>query len=174
MSAAALGPDLRSARAAARLTADGELVQANGRFVAVSVEVRAVDPALTRPLRQEVLRPHESLEELATHEPPGVHAVGAFDGDELRRRRASSARTASRRVARARHGDRSPSTAAAAPARRSSTRSSSTPARRAPRASGATRARRRCGLYERAGFDGESGEFEIPGIGPHFVMARRV
>jgi predicted GNAT family N-acyltransferase len=29
-------------------------------------------------------------------------------------------------------------------------------------------------LYERAGFERESGEFEIPGIGPHFVMARRV
>ena len=29
----ALGPDLRPARAAARLTADGELVQANGRFM---------------------------------------------------------------------------------------------------------------------------------------------
>jgi hypothetical protein len=30
------------------------------------------------------------------------------------------------------------------------------------------------GLYERAGFAIESGEFEIEGIGPHFVMARRV
>jgi ribosomal protein S18 acetylase RimI-like enzyme len=30
------------------------------------------------------------------------------------------------------------------------------------------------GLYERAGFERESDEFEIPGIGPHFVMARRV
>jgi ribosomal protein S18 acetylase RimI-like enzyme len=29
-------------------------------------------------------------------------------------------------------------------------------------------------LYERAGFERESGEFEIPGIGPHFVMARRL
>jgi ribosomal protein S18 acetylase RimI-like enzyme len=30
------------------------------------------------------------------------------------------------------------------------------------------------GLYERAGFEPESEEFEIPGIGPHFVMALRV
>ena len=29
-------------------------------------------------------------------------------------------------------------------------------------------------LYARAGFQRESEEFEIPGIGPHFVMARRV
>ena len=30
------------------------------------------------------------------------------------------------------------------------------------------------GLYARAGFEPESEEFDIPGIGPHFVMARRV
>ena len=29
-------------------------------------------------------------------------------------------------------------------------------------------------LYARAGFQPESEEFEISGIGPHFVMARRV
>jgi GNAT superfamily N-acetyltransferase len=29
-------------------------------------------------------------------------------------------------------------------------------------------------LYARAGFEPESEEFEIPGIGPHFVMGRRV
>jgi ribosomal protein S18 acetylase RimI-like enzyme len=29
-------------------------------------------------------------------------------------------------------------------------------------------------LYARAGFEVESEEFEIPGIGPHVVMARRV
>jgi GNAT superfamily N-acetyltransferase len=29
-------------------------------------------------------------------------------------------------------------------------------------------------LYARAGFTPESEEFEIPGIGPHFVMALRV
>jgi predicted GNAT family N-acyltransferase len=29
-------------------------------------------------------------------------------------------------------------------------------------------------LYARAGFEVESEEFEIPGIGPHVVMARRI
>jgi GNAT superfamily N-acetyltransferase len=30
------------------------------------------------------------------------------------------------------------------------------------------------GFYERAGFRAEGAEFEIPGIGPHFVMAKTV
>jgi ribosomal protein S18 acetylase RimI-like enzyme len=47
--------------------------------------VRAVpvDPALTRPLRQAVLRPHESLAELAEHESPGSFAAAVPDGDDL-------------------------------------------------------------------------------------------
>jgi len=139
----------------------------------VSVEIRAVDPALTRPLRRRVLRPHESLEELATHEPPGVHAVAAFDGDEVvavgfvcpdgkpgewrvrgmatapeQRGRGIGAAILDALVEHARS--------------RGATRvwcNARTPALR---------------LYARAGFEPESGEFEIPGIGPHFVMARQV
>jgi GNAT superfamily N-acetyltransferase len=139
----------------------------------VTFDVRPVEPALTRPLRQRVLRPHESLEELASHEPPGVHAVGAFAGDKLiavgfvcpdgepgewrvrgmattpeYRGRGAGAAILEQLVHHA-------------------------------RAQGATRlwcnARTPAlGLYERAGFERESDEFEIPGIGPHFVMARRV
>src|SRR5436305_13230678 len=37
----------------------------------------------TRALRRDVLRPYMSVEELATHEPAGAIAFGAFDGDEL-------------------------------------------------------------------------------------------
>jgi GNAT superfamily N-acetyltransferase len=37
----------------------------------------------TRPLRQAVLRPHQTLEELAGDEPPGAFAVGAFEGERL-------------------------------------------------------------------------------------------
>jgi GNAT superfamily N-acetyltransferase len=136
-------------------------------------EIRSVDPAITRPLRQRVLRPHESLEELASHEPPGVHAVAAFDGTALvgcgfvcpdggpgewrvrgmatapeHRGRGIGAQILAALVDHA-------------------------------RAQGATRvwcnARTPAlSLYERAGFAIESEEFEIPGIGPHFVMARRV
>ena len=47
------------------------------------IEVRAIPLAESRALRQQVLRPHQSLEELATHEPPGAVAFGAFDGREL-------------------------------------------------------------------------------------------
>jgi ribosomal protein S18 acetylase RimI-like enzyme len=139
----------------------------------VTFDVRPVEPALTRPLRQHVLRPHESLEELASHEPPGVHAVGAFAGDELiavgfvcpdgepgewrvrgmataseYRGRGAGAAILEQLVDHARaHGASRVWCNARTPA---------------------------LGLYERAGFERESDEFEIPGIGPHFVMARRV
>ena len=45
--------------------------------------VRPVALAQTRPLRQAILRPHQALEELASHERPGSVAFGAFDGEEL-------------------------------------------------------------------------------------------
>jgi GNAT superfamily N-acetyltransferase len=139
----------------------------------VSLDVRPVDPAQTRELRQRVLRPHESLEELASHEPPGVHAVGAFDGDELVavgfvcpdgepgewRVRGMATKPELR-------GRGAGSAILAALVEHA-------------RAQGATRvwcnARTPAlSLYGRAGFEPESEEFEIPGIGPHFVMARRV
>jgi hypothetical protein len=39
--------------------------------------------AQTRALRQSVLRPHETLAQLAAHEPPDAFAVGAFAAGEL-------------------------------------------------------------------------------------------
>jgi GNAT superfamily N-acetyltransferase len=47
------------------------------------IQLRPVPPAETRALRQEVLRPHLSVDELASHEPAGAVAFGAFAGDEL-------------------------------------------------------------------------------------------
>ncbi len=47
------------------------------------IEVRRIALAETRAVRKQVLRPHQSLEELATHEPAGAVAFGAFDGPEL-------------------------------------------------------------------------------------------
>lgn len=47
------------------------------------LEVRAVALADTRALRQQVLRPHQTVDELAGDEPPGAVAFGAFEGDEL-------------------------------------------------------------------------------------------
>jgi GNAT superfamily N-acetyltransferase len=46
-------------------------------------KVRPLPLADTRALRQEVLRPHQTVEELAGHEPAGAVAFGAFDGSEL-------------------------------------------------------------------------------------------
>lgn len=46
-------------------------------------ELRPVSLADTRALRQEVLRPHQTVEELAGHEPAGAVAFGAFQGSEL-------------------------------------------------------------------------------------------
>src|SRR5690348_3602029 len=45
--------------------------------------VREISTAETRPLRQEVLRPHETLEQLGRHEPADAYAVGVFDGPRL-------------------------------------------------------------------------------------------
>jgi ribosomal protein S18 acetylase RimI-like enzyme len=46
-------------------------------------ELRRVSLAETRNLRQQVLRPHQTVEDLAGHEPPGAVAFGAFQGSEL-------------------------------------------------------------------------------------------
>jgi ribosomal protein S18 acetylase RimI-like enzyme len=131
--------------------------------------VAELAPAATRPMRQAILRPHQTLEELAEHEPPGAFAVGAFeDGElvavgligrdgapgewrirgmatipEIRGRGAGSAVLA----ALIEH-------AAAAGARRVWC-NARTPAR---------------SLYERAGLRVVSEEFELPTIGPHYVM----
>jgi GNAT superfamily N-acetyltransferase len=48
-----------------------------------AVAVRPIPLARTRPLRQALLRPHESLEQIAEHEPANAFAVGAFAGAEL-------------------------------------------------------------------------------------------
>jgi GNAT superfamily N-acetyltransferase len=46
-------------------------------------EIKPLALAETRALRQEVLRPHQTVEELAGHEPAGAVAFGAFEGSEL-------------------------------------------------------------------------------------------
>src|ERR1700761_82233 len=49
----------------------------------LQIQVREIALADTRALRREVLRPDSSLEDLASHEPDGSIAFGAFDGEEL-------------------------------------------------------------------------------------------
>jgi ribosomal protein S18 acetylase RimI-like enzyme len=134
--------------------------------------VREIPLPQTRPLRHAILRPHEPLESLASHEPPDAFAVGAFDGDALVavgfiapdgppgswrvRGMATAPEWRARRIGRA-VLEALLAHAAAHGASRvwCNVR---TPART---------------LYERAGFRVDSAEFELPDIGPHVVMERR-
>jgi len=50
---------------------------------AAGLEIRQMPVAETRELRQAVLRPHESLEYLAEHEPDDAFALGVFEEDRL-------------------------------------------------------------------------------------------
>jgi GNAT superfamily N-acetyltransferase len=136
----------------------------------LQIEVREISLAETRNLRRDVLRPNSSLEELASHEPAGSIAFGAFDGDELvavglvgRDREAS--------------GDwrvRGMATKPGARGRGAGSGVLEALVRHAV-AHGATRvwcnARTRARtLYERVGFVVASEEFEPPDIGPHYRM----
>lgn len=140
------------------------------------VAVREVPAAATRPLRRAVLRPHQTLEDLAAHEPPRAYAVGAFvagdgaqpiavglvgpDGQDdggwrirgMATAPAHRGHGAGAAVLRAlvAHADSAGATRVWCNAR--------TPAR---------------SLYERAGFRVVSDEFELPEIGPHVVMELR-
>jgi ribosomal protein S18 acetylase RimI-like enzyme len=131
--------------------------------------VRQIAIAQTRPLRQAVLRPHQTLDELAGHEPPGAYAVGAFDGDQL--------------VAVGFVGpDDQPGSwrvrgMATAPHARGRGAGRDVLAALLAHAADAGATRVWCnariparGLYERAGFRVVSERFELPEIGPHYVM----
>lgn len=48
-----------------------------------TLDVRPVPIHETRALRRDVLRPGHTLEAVASREPDGAHAVGAYAGDEL-------------------------------------------------------------------------------------------
>jgi ribosomal protein S18 acetylase RimI-like enzyme len=135
------------------------------------VLVREISLVETRPLRQAVLRPHETVESLAAHEPPDAFAVGAFDAAALiavgfvapdgepgawRVRGMATAPDA--------RGIGAGSAILEALLQHAANRGASrvwcnarTPAR---------------SLYERAGFRVISEEFDLPEIGPHFVMDR--
>jgi ribosomal protein S18 acetylase RimI-like enzyme len=133
--------------------------------------VREISLAETRPLRHAVLRPHETVESLASHEPADAFAVGVFDGRELiavgfvspdgerdawRVRGMATAPGARGRGAGTAVLDALLAHAAAAGAARVWCHAR-TPAR---------------SLYERAGFRAVSEEFELPDIGPHYLMER--
>lgn len=136
------------------------------------LELRAIPLAQTRALRRDVLRPYLTVEELAEHEPNDAVAYGAFDGDEL--------------IAVGLVGPeggpglwrvRGMATKPEARGRGAGTRVLQALVQHAA-AHGATRlwcnARKRAlALYERAGFEATSDEFETPRIGPYFRMELR-
>jgi GNAT superfamily N-acetyltransferase len=137
------------------------------------VTIREIPVAATRPLRQTILRPHQSVAELAAHEPADTFAVGAFDAERLvsvgfvapeggpgawRVRGMATEPDARGRGAGAAVLDALVSHARANGATRIWC-NARTPAR---------------SLYERAGFTVASDEFELPEIGPHFVMERNI
>ncbi|HET6866436.1 MAG TPA: GNAT family N-acetyltransferase [Solirubrobacteraceae bacterium] len=132
-------------------------------------ELRPVALAETRTLRQEVLRPHQTVEDLAGHEPPGSVAFGAFQGSEL--------------VAVGLVGpDGEPGHwrvrgMAAAPQVRGRGAGSAVLHALVQHAIAHGARRVWCNartpaltLYQRAGFVVASDEFEPPGIGPHYRM----
>lgn len=131
--------------------------------------VHEIALAQTRPLRHAVLRPHEPEGNLAAHEPDGAFALGAFECEEL---------IAVGFIA----PDGTPGSwrirgMATAPHARGRGVGSKLLAGLVEHARTAGASRVWCNartparsLYERAGFRAVSEEFDIPGIGPHFVM----
>ena len=131
--------------------------------------VRQIPLAQTRPLRHAVLRPHEPEESLAAHEPDGAFALGAFEGAEPIAVGfiAPDGTPGSWRI-------RGMATAAHA---RGQGVGSTLLAGLLEHAVAADASRVWCNartparsLYERAGFRAISEEFDVPGIGSHFVM----
>jgi ribosomal protein S18 acetylase RimI-like enzyme len=138
-----------------------------------SLAIRPIPLEQTRRLRQLVLRPHQTVEELATHEPARSVAFGAFSGDELVavgligaegepgdwRIRGMATKPGARRGG---AGTRILQALVEHARRQGAARvwcNARTPAR---------------SLYERAGFEVVSEEFEEPKIGPHYRMELRV
>jgi GNAT superfamily N-acetyltransferase len=133
------------------------------------LSVRPVSLADTRVLRRDVLRPYMEVEELATHEPAGAVAFGAFAGGEL---------VAVGLIgADGEPGDWRVRGMATRPDARGRGAGGAILHALVQHAidQGATRvwcnARTRAlNLYERAGFVIASEEFEPPDIGPHYRM----
>jgi GNAT superfamily N-acetyltransferase len=136
------------------------------------MEVRQIPIAATRQLRQTVLRPHQTLDDLAAHEPPGAFAVGVFEQGELVAvgfvapdRELDSWRVRGMATVPAARGRGAGSAVLDALVQHAVDHGASriwcnarTPA---------------LSLYERGGFAVVSDEFELPEIGPHFRMERR-
>ena len=135
-------------------------------------DVRQVPIEVTRPLRQAILRAHQTEAELAAHETADAYAVAAFEGDRIvavgfvvpegERDDWRVRGMATEPHARGRGAGRAILDALVAHAKDQGADRIWCKAR--------TRAR---SLYERAGFVVASDEFEVPVIGPHLIMELR-
>jgi ribosomal protein S18 acetylase RimI-like enzyme len=135
--------------------------------------VREVSLVETRPLRHAVLRPHEAVDSLAKHEPSDAYALGVFDSGVLiavgfigSDGEPGAWRVRGMATAPRARGNGAGSAVLDALLEYAIARGASrvwcnarTPAR---------------SLYERAGFCVVSEEFDLPDIGPHFVMERKM
>lgn len=134
------------------------------------IAVHEVPIAVTRPLRREVLRPHETLSEIAAGEAPGTIAMGGYvDGELVGVGLITPSRGAEGWRVRG---------MATAPAWRGRGVGGAVLGELVARARAGGAARVWCNartpalsLYERAGFVREGEEFELPMIGPHYVVA---
>jgi len=127
----------------------------------------------TRALRQSVLRPHMTIDEMVESEPPEAFGVGAFEGDELiavgligREGEPGDWRVRGMATAPEARGRGAGSAVLQALLRHAVQRGG-----RRAWASVRTPAR---SLYERAGFAPISDVFEVPHIGPHVIMRREL
>lgn len=146
---------------------------------ALGPEIRPLPVAQTRRLRRDVLRPGELPEQLARHEPPGAHAIGAFLDGEL-----VAAGLIGPEAPPGRAGERGAWRVrgmATAPAHRRQGLGAAVLAQLLAIARGAGARLVWCSarvaarsLYERAGFEARSEVYEIPGIGPHLIMELRL
>jgi GNAT superfamily N-acetyltransferase len=135
------------------------------------LHVREIPIAETRFLRRSILRPHETIEQLAAGEPAEAFAAGGFDGERLIAvgivspdGRPGSWRVRGMATApdeRDRGAGRGVLDALLAHARGSGGSSVWCNARVPARS-----------FYERAGFHASSDVFELAPIGPHLVMER--
>jgi GNAT superfamily N-acetyltransferase len=137
--------------------------------------VRQIPLEQTRALRQSLLRPHESIEQLAAGEPADAYAVGAFEGEE------STPLAVGFVSPDGPPGSWRVRAMATVPQSRGRGLGAAVLEQLVDhaRANGAVRvwcnARTPArAFYERAGFRATSDEFELPPIGPHFVMERRL
>ena len=130
--------------------------------------MRQIALAHTRPLRLQVLRPHQTLAELAAEEAPGAYAAGSFEGEQLVAVGLAHADGPNRWRVRG---------MATAPAARGRGHGAAVLHALVAHAAGAGAEIVWCNariparsFYERAGFEVVSAQFELPRIGPHVRM----